>query len=171
MAANRSTMIISSYSFTLAIIGVVGSCGTALGSMFGPQLTKKLSIFSVTNFSIVIDVCAIVAILAANIYLILPLFFLITVTASTASLKLTQWLVSSVDRTVLASSMGLLNTIVMIAVPVMTTVFSTISGTTNVKYALILLLLVEIVELVIAIRLSMKTKKTEVEISTSVDSK
>src|SRR5699024_11225556 len=84
---------------------------------FGPQLTKKLSIFSVTNFSIVIDVCAIVAILAANIYLILPLFFLITVTASTASLKLTQWLVSSVDRTVLASSMGLLNTIVMIAVP------------------------------------------------------
>ena len=67
--------------------------------------------------------------------------------------------------------MGLLNTIVMIAVPVMTTVFSTISGTTNVKYALILLLLVEIVELVIAIRLSVKTKKTEVEISTSVDSK
>lgn len=159
MVANRSTMIISNYSFTLAVIGIVASCGTALGSIFGPQLTKKISIFSVTNFSIVVDICAIVAVLIANIYLILPLFFLITVTASTASLKLTQWLVTSVDQTILSSTIGLLNTIVMIAVPVMTTIFSTISGITNVKYALIMLLAVEVLELIVAIRLSIKTKE------------
>lgn len=159
MVANRSTMIISNYSFTLAVIGIVASCGTALGSIFGPQLTKKISIFSVTNFSIVVDICAIVAVLIANIYLILPLFFLITVTASTASLKLTQWLVTSVDQTILSSTIGLLNTIVMIAVPVMTTIFSTISGITNVKYALIMLLAVEVIELIVAIRLSIKTKE------------
>lgn len=168
MVANKSTMIISNYSFTLAIIGVVASCGTALGSIFGPQLTKKLSIFSVTNFSIIIDACATAAVLVANIYLILPLFFLITVTASTASLKLTQWLVSSVDQTILASTIGLLNTIVMVAVPVMTTIFSTISGTTNVKYALVLLLVVEVIELIIAIRLSIKARRQEVEITTSL---
>ena len=159
MVANRSTMIISNYTFTLAVIGIVASCGTALGSIFGPQLTKKISIFSVTNFSIVVDICAIVAVLIANIYLILPLFFLITVTASTASLKLTQWLVTSVDQTILSSTIGLLNTIVMIAVPVMTTIFSTISGITNVKYALIMLLAVEVIELIVAIRLSIKTKE------------
>ncbi|MCR1916526.1 MFS transporter [Lactobacillus taiwanensis] len=168
MVANKSTMIISNYSFTLAIIGVVASCGTALGSIFGPQLTKKLSIFSITNFSIIIDACATAAVLVANIYLILPLFFLITVTASTASLKLTQWLVSSVDQTILASTIGLLNTIVMVAVPVMTTIFSTISGTTNVKYALVLLLVVEVIELIIAIRLSIKARRQEVEITTSL---
>ena len=168
LVANKSTMIISNYSFTLAIIGVVASCGTALGSIFGPQLTKKLSIFSITNFSIIIDACATAAVLVANIYLILPLFFLITVTASTASLKLTQWLVSSVDQTILASTIGLLNTIVMVAVPVMTTIFSTISGTTNVKYALVLLLVVEVIELIIAIRLSIKARRQEVEITTSL---
>ena len=168
MVANKSTMIISNYSFTLAIIGVVASCGTALGNIFGPQLTKKLSIFSITNFSIIIDACATAAVLVANIYLILPLFFLITVTASTASLKLTQWLVSSVDQTILASTIGLLNTIVMVAVPVMTTIFSTISGTTNVKYALVLLLVVEVIELIIAIRLSIKARRQEVEITTSL---
>lgn len=168
MVANRSTMIISNYSFTLAVIGIVASCGTALGSIFGPQLTKKISIFSVTNFSIVVDICAIVAVLIANIYLILPLFFLITVTASTASLKLTQWLVTSVDQTILSSTIGLLNTIVMIAVPVMTTIFSTISGITNVKYALIMLLAVEVIELIVAIRLSIKTKEN---INTFVETK
>lgn len=168
MVANRSTMIISNYSFTLAVIGIVASCGTALGSIFGPQLTKKISIFSVTNFSIVVDICAIVAVLIANIYLILPLFFLITVTASTASLKLTQWLVTSVDQTILSSTIGLLNTIVMIAVPVMTTIFSTISGITNVKYALIMLLAVEVIELIVAIRLSIKTKEN---INTLVETK
>lgn len=168
MVANRSTMIISNYSFTLAVIGIVASCGTALGSIFGPQLTKKISIFSVTNFSIVVDICAIVAVLIANIYLILPLFFLITVTASTASLKLTQWLVTSVDQTILSSTIGLLNTIVMIAVPVMTTIFSTISGITNVKYALIMLLAVEVIELIVAIRLSIKTREN---INTFVETK
>lgn len=168
MVANRSTMIISNYSFTLAVIGIAASCGTALGSIFGPQLTKKISIFSVTNFSIVVDICAIVAVLIANIYLILPLFFLITVTASTASLKLTQWLVTSVDQTILSSTIGLLNTIVMIAVPVMTTIFSTISGITNVKYALIMLLAVEVIELIVAIRLSIKTKEN---INTFVETK
>jgi MFS family permease len=168
MVANRSTMIISNYSFTLAVIGIVASCGTALGSIFGPQLTKKISIFSVTNFSIAVDICAIVAVLIANIYLILPLFFLITVTASTASLKLTQWLVTSVDQTILSSTIGLLNTIVMIAVPVMTTIFSTISGITNVKYALIMLLAVEVIELIVAIRLSIKTKEN---INTFVETK
>ena len=108
------------------------------------------------------------ALIKANIYLILPLFFLITVTASTASLKLTQWLVTSVDQTILSSTIGLLNTIVMIAVPVMTTIFSTISGITNVKYALIMLLAVEVIELIVAIRLSIKTKEN---INTFVETK
>lgn len=167
IAANRPTMIISNYSFTLAIIGIVASCGTALGSILGPQLTKKISIFSVTNFSIIIDTCATAAVLVANIYLILPLFFLITVTASTASLKLTQWLVTSVDQTILASTIGLLNTIVMITVPVMTTVFSTISGIATVRYSLLLLLTVEVIELIIAIRLSIKVRsKTSASIET-----
>lgn len=167
IAANRPTMIISNYSFTLAIIGIVASCGTALGSILGPQLTKKISIFSVTNFSIIIDTCATAAVLVANIYLILPLFFLITVTASTASLKLTQWLVTSVDQTILASTIGLLNTIVMITVPVMTTVFSTISGIATVRYSLLLLLTVGVIELIIAIRLSIKVRsKTSASIET-----
>src|SRR5699024_12240647 len=77
MAANRSTMIISSYSFTLAIIGVVGSCGTALGSMFGPILTNKLSIFSVTNLSNVYYVILIYVVYVAYFFMFLFICFYI----------------------------------------------------------------------------------------------
>ncbi|WP_239460838.1 hypothetical protein [Lactobacillus gallinarum] len=43
----------------------------------------------------------------------MSLYFLLTLTASATSIKLTQWLVSAVEHKILASTVGLLNTILI----------------------------------------------------------
>ncbi|CCI84911.1 major facilitator superfamily permease [Lactobacillus pasteurii DSM 23907 = CRBIP 24.76] len=159
MAGNRSTMIISTYSFTLAIIGVVVSAGAILGSVFGPQIFKKQSVFFMVIVAIILSIAATVGGLIANIFVILPFYFSLAVISSTASLKMQQWLVNAIDRKILASSVGLLNTIVMATAPIMTTILTTISGFGNVRYALLVLLAIEIIVLLVAMKLS----KTEVK--------
>lgn len=169
MAANRATMLISTYSFTLAIIGVVLSAGAILGSVFGPQIFKKQSVFFMVIVAIVLGIAATVAGLLANIFAILPFYFLLAVVSSTASLKMQQWLVNAIDHKILASSVGLLNTIIMATAPIMTTILTTISGLENVKLALFALLAIEIIIFLIALNLSAKSKlnKTKVEANTA----
>lgn len=156
MAANKSTMIISSYSFTIAIMGVIVAAGAALGSMFGPQVFKKTSVFSIIFVAIIFALATTLAALFANIYVILPCYFLLAMAASLGSIKLTQWLVNTVEQKILASSVGLLNTILMATAPLLTTILTTISGTTNVHYALFVLLAVEVAVLVIIIKINIK---------------
>ena len=168
MAGNRSTMIISTYSFTLAVIGLVVSVGAILGSTFGPQLFKKQSVFFMVIAANVLSVATTVAAMFANIFAIMPFYFLLALVISTASLKMQQWLVTTIDRKILASSVGLLNTIVMATSPVMTTVLTTISGLGDVRYALFALLAVEIIILFVAVKLSVKTKVNKEEVKSAV---
>ncbi len=168
MAGNRSTMIISTYSFTLAVIGLVVSVGAILGSTFGPQLFKKQSVFFMVIVAIVLSVATTVAAVFANIFAIMPFYFLLALVVSTASLKMQQWLVTTIDRKILASSVGLLNTIVMATSPVMTTVLTTISGLGDVRYALFVLLAVELIILFVAVKLSVKTKVNKEEVKSAV---
>lgn len=159
MVGHRSTMIISTYSFTIAIIGVIISVGAALGSMFGPQLFKKVSIFTVIILALIFGFGVTSGALIANLYVILPFYFLLAVTASLGSIKLTQWLVTTVDHKILASSVGLLNTILMITAPIMTTFFTSISGFSNIKYALLILLIIEILVLIITVKICIQSKR------------
>ena len=168
MAGNRSTMIISTYSFTLAVIGLVVSVGAILGSTFGPQLFKKQSVFFMVIVAIVLSVATTVAAVFANIFAIMPFYFLLALVVSTASLKMQQWLVTTIDRKILASSVGLLNTIIMATSPVMTTVLTTISGLGDVRYALFALLAVEIIILFVAVKLSVKAKVNKEEVKSAV---
>ena len=98
----------------------------------------------------------------------MPFYFLLALVVSTASLKMQQWLVTTIDRKILASSVGLLNTIVMATSPVMTTVLTTISGLGDVRYALFALLAVEIIILFVAVKLSVKTKVNKEEVKSAV---
>lgn len=158
MAGHRSTMLISTYSFTLALIGLIVSAGAILGSTLGLQLFKKSTVFFMVLMAIALSVMTTIAGIFANILIILPFYFLLAAVVSIASLKMQQWLVTTIDQKILASSVGLLNTIVMATAPVMTTILTTISGTTNVKYALLTLLVVEIIILFVAIKLYAKDK-------------
>ncbi|QNQ81164.1 MFS transporter [Lactobacillus sp. PV034] len=170
MAAHRSTMLISTYSFTLALIGLIVSAGAILGSTLGLQLFKKQTVFFMVLIAIALSVMTTVAGLFANILIILPFYFLLAAVVSIASLKMQQWLVTTIDQKILASSVGLLNTIVMATAPVMTTILTTISGSTNVKYALLTLLVVEIIILFVAIKLYAKDKvNVEVKVPTVIN--
>ena len=163
MAAHRSTMIIGTYSFTLALFGVVSGAGLALGSMFGPQVFKKVSIFALAITASSLSVVSTIALFIANIYIVLVTFFLLATVAGAASIKLEQWLVTSVDHKILASTAGLLNTVLTVAGPAMTTLMTTISGAAGVNVALAVLLIVEALSLVITIVVIVKMKKNKVE--------
>lgn len=159
IAGNRAAMVISRYSFTIALIGIVVGCGAALGSMFGAELFKHFTVFSMTIAATIIALLTTIATLLVNIYAILIFYFLLALTASATSIKLTQWLVTSVDHKILASTVGLLNTILIASAPAITTVLMIISGTSHISYALILLLTVEILTLAITIHMTLKMKQ------------
>ncbi|KRL62124.1 MFS transporter [Lactobacillus psittaci] len=159
MVAYKKTMIISNYSFTIAIIGIVVSGGFAIGSILGPQLFKKATVFSIVVTAIILSIVTTIAAFIANIYIILPAYFMLAATASLASIKLSQWLVTAVNQRILASSMGLLNTILMVMAPTMTTIFTTISGSTNFIISMSGLAIVEIIILALAIKLNIKVRK------------
>ena len=76
-----------------------------------------------------------------------------------ASPKLTQWMVGAVDHTILASSVGLINTILLVVSPLMTTAFTTLSAVTNVQYSLLGLLFISILLLVITVVVMKKSAK------------
>ncbi|WP_259693522.1 hypothetical protein [Lactobacillus helveticus] len=56
----------------------------------------------------------------------------------------------------------------MASSPVMTTVFTTVSGMGDIRYALVLLLAVEATVLLVAVRMSIKVKKTEKGVNSTV---
>lgn len=159
LAANRSTMIIGTYSFTLALMSVLSGIGFALGLMFGPQLLKKVSVFALAIAANALSIITTASVLATNIYAILVMIFILSAVAGVASIKMQQWLVNAVDHKILASTMGLLNMILNVTAPVMTTLMTTISGAINVQIALIALMVVEIATLAVAVMVSLKQKK------------
>lgn len=84
MAGHKSTMLIGNYSFTMAVMGVLVSCGAAFGSMFGQQLFRKVSAFTMTIVAGGLSFLTTLATIIANIYIVLPFFFLLAATASIA---------------------------------------------------------------------------------------
>lgn len=146
----------------VVLMGVVLACGAALGSMFGTQLFKKFTIFSMTILATLIALMTTFAIFATSIYLVLGLYFLLALTASATSIKLTQWLVTSVEHKILASTVGLLNTILIASAPLMTTILTTVSGATNIRYALILLVVLEVITFLIELKISHKVKAASI---------
>ena len=164
IAGNKS-MLIGSYSFTIALLGAAAAIGLALGSAVGTRLLKNTSLFQLSLLSTISSAIMAVVILNKSSILCLILMTTLGFLAGTSSPKLMQWLVISVDRKILASSAGLLNTILAIAGPLMTTLFTTIAGTINVNYALYGVLgfsaIVFIVTLIVMIKVN-KAKQAEI---------
>lgn len=158
LVAHKSTMLIGTYSFTIALFNVVMGTRFAIGSMFGPQLFKKVSVFSTIIAANVASIITVSSVLFNNTYAVLTAEFLTAFIAGVGSIKLQQWLVTSVEHKILASTMGLLNVILMAIAPIMTTIMTTISGVINVNVSLILLITVEIITLITALTINVKSK-------------
>ena len=159
IAGNRQVMVIGTYSFTIALIGAMAGIGAALGSIFGTNLFKNVSLYIIIMFAYIAGASVIIAILSKQIWFCLVTYCILGFFAGTATPKLTQWMVGAVDRKILASSVGLINTILLIASPLMTTAFTTLSAVTNVQYSLLGLLIVSILLFAITVLMMRKSAK------------
>lgn len=159
IAGHKQAMVISHYSFTIALMSALVGVGAALGSMFATKFFKKISIFNLTILATIVALLTTISILLANIYAVLISYGLLAFVASATSIKLTQWLVTSVDHQILASTVGLLNTILMASAPAMTTILTTITGASNIQVALIVLSGTEIITL--SLEFWVKTKSIQ----------
>ena len=157
IAGNRQVMVIGTYSFTIALIGAMAGIGAALGSIFGTNLFKNVSLYLIIMFAYIAGASVITAILSKQIWFCLITYCILGFFAGTATPKLTQWMVGAVDRKILASSVGLINTILLIASPLMTTAFTTLSAMTNVQYSLLGLLIVSILLFAITVLVMRKS--------------
>ena len=157
IAGNRQEMVIGTYSFTIALIGAMAGIGAALGSIFGTNIFKKVSLYLIIIFANIAGASVIIAILSKQIWFCLITYCILGFFAGTATPKLTQWMVGAVDRKILASSVGLINTILLIASPLMTTAFTTLSAVTNVQYSLLGLLIVSILLFAITVLVMRKS--------------
>ena len=157
IAGNRQVMVIGTYSFTIALIGAMAGIGAALGSIFGTNIFKKVSLYLIIIFANIAGASVIIAILSKQIWFCLVTYCILGFFAGTATPKLTQWMVGAVDHKILASSIGLINTILLIASPLMTTAFTTLSAVTNVQYSLLGLLIVSILLFAITVLVMRKS--------------
>ncbi|RMC51097.1 MFS transporter [Lactobacillus sp. ESL0225] len=139
IAGNKSSMVIGTYSFTIALIGGVMTAGMALGSIVGTKLFKNMSLFTIAIISATLSIVVIGTMLIKNIFICLPIMVSLAIFIGTANPKLTQWLVKAVDQNILSSTMGMLNTILVVTAPVMTTIFTTITASFGITIALTLL--------------------------------
>ena len=157
IAGNRQVMVIGTYSFTIALIGAMAGIGAALGSIFGTNLFKNVSLYIIIMFANIAGASVIISILSKQIWFCLITYCILGFFAGTATPKLTQWMVGAVDRKILASSVGLINTILLIASPLMTTAFTTLSAVTSVIYSLWGLFIVSILLFVITLLVMRKS--------------
>ena len=157
IAGNRQVMVIGTYSFTIALIGAMAGIGAALGSIFGTNLFKNVSLYIIIMFAYIAGASVIIAILSKQIWFCLITYCILGFFAGTATPKLTQWMVGAVDRKILSSSVGLINTILLIASPLMTTAFTTLSAVTSVIYSLWGLFIVSILLFVITLLVMRKS--------------
>ena len=134
--AGNKNMLIGNYSFTIAVVSTVAAIGMASGSTIGTKIFKNTSLFLIVLADTIATITLAIAIIYGNIFASLFCLTILGFLAGIVSPKLLQWLVTTVDRKILSSSVGLLNTILVMAGPLTTTVFTSIASATNITYAL-----------------------------------
>lgn len=160
LAAHKNSMVILSYSFTLALTNVAAAIGAAVGSIFGQKIFRSVNIFHLASLTALSSLLTTLSLFCHNGWLTAAWFSLLAALASAVSIKMTQWLVTSVDRQILASTVGLLNTILMAASPLITTLVTTISSF-SLTWAIISLLALEVAALAVLIALNQRLRLSQ----------
>lgn len=164
LATHKQTMLIGSYSFTLAIGETIVGGGMILGSLFGPTIFKKTSVFLLAIYSSILALFASLSLFINNLFVILGTFALLTFFVATISLKMNQWLISSVESSILGSTASLLNTLLMASDPFMTMLLSSITAISNVYIAISVLLCFNVLVIFLIITAYLKNKALKANI-------
>lgn len=149
MIAGNVNLIIFSYSLTVTIVGAVITVSMSVGGVFGVPMLKNYNLQSITFSCLVALVCFFVTLFLQNIYIIcvflIPVGFLVGVSIP----KLSAWIVGAVARENLATSIGIINTILVGIAPLSTLVFVTVASTTSPMVSITVLFVVSVVMAII----------------------
>ena len=135
-----------------------------LGSLFGPTIFKKTSVFLLAIYSSILALFASLSLFINNLFVILGTFALLTFFVATISLKMNQWLISSVESSILGSTASLLNTLLMASDPFMTMLLSSITAISNVYIAISVLLCFNVLVIFLIITAYLKNKALKANI-------
>ena len=159
--AGNKNMLIGNYSFTIAVVSTVAAIGMASGSAIGTKIFKNTSLFLIVLADTIATITLAIVIIYGNIFASLFCLTILGFLAGIVSPKLLQWLVTTVDRKILSSSVGLLNTILVMAGPLTTTVFTSIASATDITYALYGIIILGIVVFITISIVLLKINKTD----------
>lgn len=158
MIAGNVNLIIFSYSLTVTIVGAVITVSMSVGGVFGVPLLKNYKLQSITFSCLIAMACFFLTLFLQNIYIIcaflIPVGFLVGVSIP----KLSAWIVGAVARENLATSIGIINTILVGIAPLSTLVFVTMASTTSPMLSVTILFVVSVVMAVIQVVSTIKER-------------
>ena len=158
MIAGNVNLIIFSYSLTVTIVGAVITVSMSVGGVIGVPLLKNYKLQSITFSCLIALAGFFLTLFLQNIYIIcvflLPVGFLVGVSIP----KLSSWIVGAVARENLATSIGIMNTILVGIAPLSTLVFVTIASTTSPLVSVTILFVASILMAVIHIVSKLKER-------------
>lgn len=137
--AKDSTLIISSFSFTFALIQGLTSIGIIIGSLFGTTLFKKLTLEQFNPIILFFMALLVCSILLKNIYVLLILQTILGLLIGGVNPKFNAKLMKEIPIDKLATIAGGVSTLLMIFPPVTIFIFTTLATAFNSNISLIAL--------------------------------
>lgn len=135
--AKDSTLIISSFSFTFALIQGLTSIGIIIGSLFGTKLFKKLALEQFNPIILFFMALLVCSILLKNIYVLLILQTILGLLIGGVNPKFNAKLMKEIPIDKLATIAGGVSTLLMIFPPMTIFIFTTLATVFNSNISLI----------------------------------
>jgi hypothetical protein len=124
----KDQMVIYSYPFTIAVLSTVISLSLAAGGLLGTKILKKMHLQQLVMICLVFTTIFYPALLLKNMLIILPILAPICFLVGTIVPKLSGWIVSIVEENKLATTVGIINTLLVGLAPLTTFLLVTISA-------------------------------------------
>lgn len=127
----KKDMVIYSYPFTIALLSTVISLSLAAGGLLGTKILKQMQLQQLVMICLVFTTIFYPALFFKNMLIILPMLVPICFLVGTIVPKLSGWIVSVVEENKLATTIGIINTLLVGLAPLTTFFLVTISATAS----------------------------------------
>ncbi|WP_438491500.1 MFS transporter [Paenibacillus sp. IHBB 3054] len=124
----KKEMVIYSYPFTIAVLSTVISLSLAAGGLLGTKILKQMQLQQLVMICLVFTTIFYPALLLKNMLIILPMLAPVCFLVGTIVPKLSGWIVSVVEENKLATTIGIINTLLVGLAPLTTFLLVTISA-------------------------------------------
>lgn len=159
--ANYQQQQISSFGFTIALVGVVFSVAEVLGALFPLSVFKKISFLNLVGLqTFILLLGVVVAELFLSTYVFLVLLFLAGFLQGKAGPKLNAWIMNQDITDNIALSLGLISTTMTFTLPIGQLIFMSVANIWTVTLSLELMAIYMLVLLAYIVFINYKVKKS-----------